>query len=149
MANNPHSSRLRQTIRETDRQRARHLDELLDERGPMIGGSYVLQPGRCGKPSCRCARGEYHSVAALYRREQGAATCTYVPLADRQRVEKFSSRYRAFRRARAQVAKLSRRVLELADTLQQGLMEPYPPADRARRRRATRRRLPPRPRQPG
>ncbi len=135
----PDSSHLRQAIRETEHQRSRHLDDLLDERGPMIRGSYVLQPGRCGKPTCRCARGEPHSAAALYRREQGVGSCIYVPVADRQRVEKLSHRYRAFRRTRAQVAKLSQRVLKLADQLQQGLTEPYPPEGRKRSGRAARR----------
>jgi hypothetical protein len=84
-------------------------------------------------------------VAALYRREQGVGTCTYVPLADRQRVEKLSRRYQAFRRARAQVAKLSQQVLKLADRLQESLAEPYPPADRRRGKRSPRAGTPRRP----
>src|SRR5437899_10390403 len=76
-------SRLRLKLRQTEEERSRHLERLLSERGPLIRGSYVEQPGRCGNPSCKCARGEFHSAAALYGRVEGRATCIYVPCCER------------------------------------------------------------------
>jgi hypothetical protein len=120
-------SRLRQDLLCAEQQRAQHLEAILDERGPIIRGSYVAQPGRCGKSTCKCARGEFHAAGALYRREQGRPVCTYVPVADRHRVEQLASRYKRVRQARASLAKVGRKSLELTDTLLNALTEPYPP----------------------
>ena len=121
-------SRLRLKLRQTEEERARHLERLLSERGPLIRGSYVAQPGRCGNPSCKCARGEFHSAAALYTRVEGRSTCIYVPVADRQRVESLNQRDRGFRKARAALGKLGKKTVELATQLQEALTEPYPPS---------------------
>jgi hypothetical protein len=100
----------------------------------------VVQPGRCGKPTCRCARGEFHEAAALYSQVQGRRACIYVPQADRGRVQRLNRRDRSFREARAALAKLARKALELADALHETLTEPYPPAQRPRRKARTKRR---------
>ena len=123
-------SKLRQALLHTEQQRTGHFETILEERGPLIRGTYVAQPGRCGKPTCKCARGEFHSAGALYSREEGRQVCRYVPLADRDRVEKLSRRYQQFRRARASLAKLGQHTLELADALGESLLEGYPPEER-------------------
>jgi hypothetical protein len=127
-------SRLRKELGKTQRDRGRLLRTILHERGPLIAGSYVVQPGRCGKPSCKCARGEFHTTAALYVRQEGAQTCVYVPQAKRKHVEQRNRRYQRLRKARAELAKLARRSLELVDALQQALLEPYPPPERLKKR---------------
>ena len=95
----------------------------------MIRGSFVRQGRRCGKPGCRCARGELHEAAFLSVSEGGHIRNTHVPRADRPRVEEKAGRYRSFRKARAQLAALGREVLDEADALQRALTEPYPPAE--------------------
>jgi hypothetical protein len=70
----------------------------------------------------------------LYLSEEGAHRSTYVPLADRDRVEKLSRYYRQFRTARASLAKLGNHTLELADALAESLLEAYPPEQRAKSR---------------
>jgi len=127
------ASRLRLKLRQTEEERSRHLERLLSERGPLIRGSYVEQPGRCGNPSCKCARGEFHSAAALYGRVEGRATCIYVPVADRQRVKMLNQRDREFRKARATLAKLGRKTVELAMQLQEALTESYPRSESPKR----------------
>ena len=64
-------SRIRQALRQTEEQRSQHVEALLAERGPLIRGTYRLQGGRCGRPGCRCSRGQLHEKAMLYRREDG------------------------------------------------------------------------------
>lgn len=138
----PDPPRIRQSLGETERRRSRLVKNLLHERGPLIAGSYVKQPGRCGKPSCKCARGEFHSAAALYTRQEGVQTCTYVQQADRERLEKLNRRYRQARKIRAELAKLGQQSLKLADSLLQALTEPYPPANRRNKQRKRTRRRP-------
>lgn len=136
-------AKLRQQLLDSERSRAEHLEILLQERGPIIRGTYVVQPGRCGKPTCKCARGEFHTAAALYTREERQQRCLYVPLADRDRVEVHNRRYRRARKARAALAKLGNHTLALADAFIESLIEPYPPEGssqpKARSRRRARR----------
>ena len=147
MSDDRDPSRLRQKLRHTEEERVRHLERLLAERGPLIRGTYVAQPGRCGKPTCKCARGEFHASGALYTRHDGRATCSYVPLSDRQRVEALNGHDRDFRKARAALAKLGKQTVELACHLEDALAEPYPPPERVRQsavrpRKTTRRKNP-------
>ena len=132
MATKPDPSRLRQSLRRNHEERGQQLDLLLAERGPVIRGSFVRQGGRCGKPSCRCTRGELHERAVLYKSEEGAHSGTYVPQAERAQVEERNARYQRLRKARADLAKLEQQVLLIADELLEALSEPYPPADRSR-----------------
>lgn len=138
-------SRLRQMLRQTEEQWRAQVEILLSERGPLIRGTYRLQGGRCGRPGCKCERGELHEKAMLYRREEGTFRCTYVPRDDRERVDLFTRRYRQGRKARAALGKLGKKTLALADDLQETLIEPYPPADRSTSKAArSSRRRPPR-----
>ena len=45
-------------------------------------GSIHLQRVRCGKPGCRCARGERHAASYLFWREGGRLRKRYVPAAE-------------------------------------------------------------------
>jgi len=137
-------SRLRQQLRQTEEQRKAHVETLLAERGPLIRGTYRLQGGRCGRPGCKCERGELHEKAMLYRREEGTFRCSYVPLADRERVDDLTRRYRRARKARTALSKLGQKSLVLADALQETLTEPYPRADRPSKKVARRSRASPR-----
>ena len=47
---------------------------------PVVAGSLVEQYVTCGKPACRCARGEKHGpLYYLYWKEQGRSHSPYVP----------------------------------------------------------------------
>jgi hypothetical protein len=47
---------------------------------PVVAGSLVEQYVTCGKPACRCARGEKHGpLYYLYWKEQGRSHSLYVP----------------------------------------------------------------------
>ena len=132
-------SRLRQALRQSEDERRAHVETLLAERGPLMRGTYRIQGGRCGRPGCKCERGELHEKAMLYRRVEGTFRCSYVPLSDRERVETRTRRYRRARKARAALNKLGKKSVDLADALQEALTEPYPPADRPSKKRAARR----------
>lgn len=134
-------SRLRQRLRQNEELRSRHVEDLLAERGPVVAGSFVRQPIRCGRPGCKCARGEPHAGAALYLHLDGRHVCRYVPQADRQRVERMNRGYKRLRSARASLVKASQQALALVDALQEALTEPYlpsPPTSREARQRKPR-----------
>ena len=70
-----------------------------------LPGSLQIEWKRCGKGSCRCARGELHGpYAYLFWRERGRLRKRYVRFAEVERVrascEKRRLRQREFRRDR-------------------------------------------------
>lgn len=140
MADTKEASRLRQALARAERERLEYVRELLAERGPIVRGSFVRQPGRCGKASCKCAAGEFHSSAAFYARIDGVQRCFYVALEDRDRIERLSRRQQKLRAARLALAKLGKQTVELAAQLEDALVEPYPPPERTARKPARRRR---------
>ena len=135
----PGPSRLRQQIRSIESDLGHCIHAIVDERGPLIRGTFVRQKRRCGKPACRCARGHPHEGAVLTASVEGRMHSVHVPRADRARVEKLAGRYRRFRQGRADLVALHRRLLQHVDALQQALTEPYP-HPRQQRGKATPRR---------
>jgi hypothetical protein len=101
----------------------------------MVAGSFVTLARKCGKPTCRCARGEKHEGKYLSRSEGGRTRLAYVPAGDEVDVATKAERYRRFRQARAALMKLADETAEAADVLQASLTEPYPKEARRRRRR--------------
>jgi hypothetical protein len=121
------TSRLRQRLRQLEEQRQQELDCVCDERGPLIRGSFGKRRRVCGHPSCRCARGERHVSSYLTATDEGKVRQVHVPIGDEEKVEAGSARYRRFLRARARLAELASKQLELVDELGRSLLAPYPP----------------------
>jgi hypothetical protein len=121
------ASRLRHQLRQTEKQRDKYLNKILQERGPMIRGTFVIQGCKCGKKNCRCTRGELHTTVVLYSSEKGKTKTTYIRPPDRALIQQLSRTYQRFRRSRAELAKLAKQTLELIDALQALLTESYPP----------------------
>jgi hypothetical protein len=121
------SSRLRQRLRQFEEQRQQQLEFICDQRGPLIRGSFGKRSRVCGHPGCRCARGERHVSSYLTATEEGKVRQVHVPASDEDKVAAGSSRYRRFMSARARLAELAERQLELVDELGRSLLAPYPP----------------------
>ena len=135
-------SRLRQALVRNHAERGQQLQLLLAERGPFIRGSFVRQGNRCGKPSCRCTRGELHERAVLYTSDDGVHAATYVPQDARAEVEKRNAHYQRFRKARSGLAKLDQQARLFADQLLDALSQPYPSPETTPARKRGRRRSP-------
>jgi hypothetical protein len=129
MAEDP--SRIRRQLLDIHEEARRILDPILEERGPLIRGFLGTRARVCGKPSCRCARGELHSSKYLSASDGGQTRQVHIPGGDEVRVLAAVERYRRIRQARSQLAEklgvLTRRQLELVDRLCVSLLEPYPP----------------------
>jgi transposase len=119
-------SRLRQRlVRLAEAQRAK-LDAILSARGPLIRGAFGTRARRCGKPGCRCVRGERHVSRYLAATDSGRVRQVHVPKADEQHVGESVERYRRFMSARADLAEQGERLLAFVDELGRALLEPYP-----------------------
>lgn len=87
-------------------------------REPLLPGSLYTLRRKCGKPSCRCNRGELHESTVLSYRGQGkprnlATSSEHLPA-----LRALTDPYRRCRQARAQLVRWQRQLLDIVDALQ-------------------------------
>lgn len=121
------SSRLRQQLVRVREQLTAQLDLLLEEKGPLIRGSFGSRGRKCGKPTCRCAQGELHYSKQLTATDGGKMRQVHVPVGDEVEVALGVERYRMFNKQRKRLAELAKQQLALVDALGKSLLQPYPP----------------------
>ena len=98
----------------------------LQRSEPMIRGSFYLLRRKCGKPNCRCARGELHPAYVLTRSEAGKDRLYPVPKEQRAEVRKRAAEYRRYQRARAVLVKRHLRLLALVDQIAEQRLLSWP-----------------------
>ena len=111
-------AKLRQQLGRAHAAAGRLLRQLLRDR-QMTPGSFYLQKRRCGKPNCRCARGELHTAWVITRSQDGASRTFMVPAQERARLRQLTWEYRRYHRARALLTKRHGQMVALADQLAQ------------------------------
>jgi len=118
-------SRLRQRLWAEYRLLGRLLRRL-QRPDPMTTGSLYLLRTRCGKPNCRCARGQFHTAWVLSRSEQGRRRLYSVPATHRPALRRLTAAYRRFQRARARWIKLTIQLRRQIDGIEQCRVQPWP-----------------------
>jgi hypothetical protein len=118
-------SQLRQQLRRAHDAAGRILKLLLRDQ-PLTPGSFYLQKRRCGKPNCRCARGQLHTAWVITRSQDGATRTFMVPAQERARLRQLTWEYRRYHRARALLTKRHGQIVALADQLAQRRMVLWP-----------------------
>jgi hypothetical protein len=110
-------SLLRTKLNDTHTQ-IQQLIQDFQARRPLLPGSLYTLKRRCGKPNCHCVDGQLHTSTVLsYRGEQKPRTIS--PPADQiDALENMTDDYRDFRKARAQLVRLQRKMLEHVDQIQ-------------------------------
>lgn len=111
-------STLRAELKQTQQEIQALFQQLL-ARTPLLPGSLYAMKRKCGKEKCRCNQGELHVNTVLsYRGQQKPQTIT--PAAEHiQSLQKLTDDYRRFRKARAQLVRLQRRMLQQVDQIQE------------------------------
>ena len=98
----------------------------MTSQGPLTPGSFYLLRRKCGKPSCRCARGQLHAVWVLTRSESGKHKLYTVPPAQRAQVRQRAAAWRRYQRARARLVQQLSTLLALADQIAQSQRIDWP-----------------------
>jgi len=103
------------------------LDQLLGElgrlartftsRSPLWEGNVYLLRRRCGRPNCHCAEGDLHTTPVLSDRTGASPRTVTLKGKDVERFRQMTESYRRFREARAQVTKITKRILHIVDQL--------------------------------
>jgi hypothetical protein len=121
------TSRQRQPLWHAYRALARTL-RILQRQPPMVPGSMYLLRRTCGKPTCRCARGQRHASWVLTRSEAGRSRLYTVPAAQRGRLRTLTREYRRWQLARARLVKQTTALLARIDQLAAQRLQPWPPS---------------------
>jgi hypothetical protein len=133
------SSRVRQRLAEAAQRHLEQIELLLANKGPLIRGSFGSRRRVCGKPGCRCTRGELHESKYLAASQEGRIRQVHVPESDVLEVSEGVGRYRRFLQSEAKLVELSALQLRLVSELGEAQLAAYPPGDplppRARRGR--------------
>lgn len=99
----------------------------MTSQGPLTPGSFYLLRRTCGKPSCRCARGQLHTVWVLTRSEAGQHKLYTVPPVQRAQVRQRAAAWRRYQRARARLLQQLEELVALADQIAESQRVDWPP----------------------
>ena len=92
----------------------------------MVQGSLYLLRRKCGKPNCRCTRGQLHATWVLTRSEAGRSRLYPVPADQRGGLRPLTREYRRWQRTRALLIKQSARLVGLIDQLADQRLQAWP-----------------------
>lgn len=112
------ASRARQELLHTWERMGRVLEPIL-AREPLVRGTLYERRRRCGRPGCRCARGELHVGQAFCVSEAGRTQHQPLAHVDPVRLRAGVAAYGEFRAARQQLRAASQQLLSLVDELEQ------------------------------
>jgi len=88
-----------------ERQLRSELNKLLSGQG-ILHGSLLRRRRVCGKPNCRCARGELHEGLYLVVTEGGQSRQLYVPERFEQTVRHWIEQYRQVRKLMDELSRI-------------------------------------------
>ena len=85
---------------------------------PMIRGTVYELKRRCGKPGCKCARGELHTRMVVSASERGKTRLQVIPHGSLVEVQTKVRRYQDLRRVRARLGDIYRKMLKVMDEME-------------------------------
>jgi hypothetical protein len=112
----------------------RQLERAMRVRGEVLAASLSETRKLCGKPNCKCARGDKHVVYQLSWTEEGRRRSTHIRPDELERVRAAMEQYRQLRQCRAELLKLAAEGAALMDALVEAL-QVAPPDKRGDGRR--------------
>jgi len=99
------------------------LVQVFMESPPMVKGTVYEQRRKCGKPNCACAAGEPHRSMILSRSEDGRTRLIKIPSGRLVDLKILTERYQRFRRARARLGQIYKKMISLIDELEKARRE--------------------------
>jgi hypothetical protein len=111
-------SRLRKSLTEMVNE-SRKLVHILSHRQPMVKGSIYEMQRKCGKPNCRCAKGQPHSSMVLSWSEGGRTRLLSVPEKKLDKLRLQTEQYQQFRKARTRLVQLHKSMLEVINRIEE------------------------------
>jgi len=110
-------SQLRQTLLHLASETKGLVEPFFSDR-PVIKGTVYELRRRCGKPGCKCARGELHARMVVSASEGGKTRLQVIPHGFLVEVQAKVRRYQELRRVRAQLGEIYRKMLRVIDQME-------------------------------
>jgi hypothetical protein len=110
-------SRLRQTLRGHLADLEKSL-EVVFGRAPMVKGNVYELARKCGKPACACTRGALHRSMVLTWSHEGKSKLFSIPPERLSAMQEKSEEYLRFRRARARVTEICKKIVGVLDRIE-------------------------------
>jgi hypothetical protein len=121
------ASAARQALRRLAQRSSEVTEQAMTVRGEVMAASLSQTSKVCGKPNCKCARGEKHIVHQLCWTEQdGRRRSTHVRADELIKIQAAVGRYRRLRGCRAELFKNASEQAALIDALVEALSIPPP-----------------------
>ena len=115
-------SAVRQALRNLARRSSEVTDQAMTVRGDVMAASLSHTYKVCGKPNCKCARGEKHLVYHLcWTEEDGRRRSTHIRADELVKIQAAVGRYRRLRQCRAELLKNATEQAALIDALVEAL----------------------------
>ncbi len=122
----PKISAARHALRQLSHRLPKVLDEVMGVRREVLAASLSKTHKICGKPNCKCARGDKHVVYQLSWTGDGRRRSAHVRVGELTRIQAAVSRYRHLRKRRAELLKIASEGAALIDALVEALSIPPP-----------------------
>ncbi len=133
MSSRDDASVARQTLRRIAQQLPGLIEGAMGVRAEVMAASLSKTHKVCGKPNCRCARGEKHEVYQLSWTENGRRRSTHIRPDELAKVRAAVERYRKLKQCRAKLLKLASEAASLMDGLVEALLVSPPDKSGGRR----------------
>jgi hypothetical protein len=115
--------RAKERLKRLDEKRRRLLEEVL-ESGKMVQGSLYEMRRRCGKPNCRCTRGDLHASWYLSRAMKGRTKLTYIGSSVPAQLSERVKRYQRYQKRVAKIRRLDAEISAILNTFREARTEP-------------------------
>ena len=110
-------SQLRRTLLHQASEIKGLVEPFFSDRSVIKGTVYELRR-RCGKPGCKCARGEMHARMVVSASEGGKTRLQVIPRGFLVEVQGKVRRYQELRRVRARLGEIYRKMLRVMDQME-------------------------------
>jgi len=93
---------------------------------PLIKGSVYELKTKCGKPGCKCAKGELHHRMVVSASEKGKTKLRAIPHGFLVEVQTKVHRYQELRRVRVRLIEVHKKMLQVMDEMEAMRREEMP-----------------------
>jgi hypothetical protein len=124
-------SRLRQSLVQLVNEMKRLVEPFFSDR-PVIKGTVYELRRRCGKPGCKCAKGQLHARMVVSASEKGKTRLRVIPRGFLVEVQQKVRRYQDLRRIRVRLVAIHREMLKVPDEMEAMRREALSSSDKKR-----------------
>ena len=120
-------SQLRQSLGRLANEIRQIIEPFFSDK-PVIKGSVYELKTKCGKPECKCAKGQLHHRMVLSASEKGKTRLRAIPRGFLVEVKSKVRCYQELRRARVRLIEVHKKMLQVMDEMEAMRREEMPPS---------------------